>query len=478
MSNHNFRVLVVEDEVNISDHIISVFTAIDDRVDVTVAGSRDQAFDFLNDSNQFFDFITLDLKIPIGNDSFEKSPKHGLAVLGHCTDMAKGTPLLIFTGTSTVDMITKFLASSHNLDVWSEGRLRSTIDHLPKTKMNEFREKVTGVVNAVLSLSDIELNYSSDSLPVEHDRLIRIFTKSQGGTSAEVNKVGGGLSDAKVYSVHVKNENGQTVNIAISKCGPMADIDKDALNYDSKINRLRPEITPRKLQHIKFAAKSNSGVFYGLATDYDSSFFKSVEKGVITLEIRQFISSMMDKWHDTSLQKRVLIKTIRQNLVSDETSELLKKQYGLDWANKFEDNKVQATIGCFHRDLHGENILIDTASNRATLIDYGDVSEGPITIDPITLECSFLFHPDTIKYDWPTETDIENWENIDKYIENCPIAEDIRFCREWANSIGAGRRELAACLYAYSLRQLKYKDTNKEIALNLLQASKRIYNQS
>ena len=30
MSNHNFKVLVVEDEVNISDYITSVFTAIDD----------------------------------------------------------------------------------------------------------------------------------------------------------------------------------------------------------------------------------------------------------------------------------------------------------------------------------------------------------------------------------------------------------------------------------------------------------------
>jgi CheY-like chemotaxis protein len=478
MSNHNFKVLVVEDEGDISDHIKSIFTGIDGRVEVTIAESRNQAFDFLNDPNQFFDFITLDLKIPIENDSFEKSSKNGLAVLGQCTLMAQGTPLLIFTGTSTVDMITEFLASSHNSDVWAEGRSRSTIDHLPKTKMGEFREKVTGIVNAVLSLSDIELNYYSGSLPIEHDRLIRIFSKNQGGSRAQVTKVGGGLSDAIVYLVHVTNERGDIVHSAIAKCGPMNDISEDALNYDTKINRLRPEVTPRKLQHIKFSAMSNSGVFYGLAAGYDRSFFKSIEEGVITSTIRQCISGMLDRWHETSSQQRVSIKTIRQNLVDDETSELLKEQYGLDWANGFENSKVHANIGCFHCDLHGENILINTASNSATLIDYGDVSEGPITLDPITLECSFLFHPATIKYDWPTKTDIENWENLNKYIEDCPIAEDIRFCREWANSIGAGPRELAACLYSYSLRQLKYKNTNKEIALNLLQASRRIYAES
>lgn len=478
MSNHNFKVLVVEDEGDISHHIKSIFTGIDDRVEVIIAESRNQAFGFLDNPDLFFDFITLDLQIPIENDSFEKSSKHGLAVLSRCRLMAQGTPLLIFTGTSTVDMIAEFLASSHNSDVWAEGRSRSTIDHLPKTKMVEFREKVTGIVNAVLSLSDIELNYYSGSLPIDHDRLIRIFTKNQRGSRAQVNKIGGGLSNAKVYLVHVTNETGATVHSAIAKCGPMKDISEDAGNYDSKINMLRPEVTPRKIQHIEFSAMSNSGVFYGLAAGYDHSFFKSVEKGVITSTIRECISGMLDRWHATSSQQRISIKTIRQKLVDDETSESLKKQYGLDWANGFEKSKVQANIGCFHCDLHGENILINTDKSSATLIDYGDVSEGPITLDPITLECSFLFHPDTIKYEWPTKTDIESWENINKYIENCPIAEDIRFCREWSNRIGAGPRELAACLYSYSLRQLKYEDTNKEVALNLLQASKRIYDQS
>lgn len=478
MSNHNFKVLVVEDEVDISDYIINIFTKIDDRVEVTIAKSRDQAFNFLDDSNQFFDFITLDLKIPIENDSFEKSPTHGLAVLGRCRLKAQGTPLLVFTGTSTVDMIAEFLASSHNLDVWAEGISRSTIDHLTKINMDKFKEKVTGIVNAVLRLSDIELNSCSGSLPIEHDRLIRVFSKSQGGSRAKVTKIGGGLSNAKVYLVHVTNETGAIVHSAIAKCGPMKDISEDAENYDSKINRLRPEVTPRKLQHIEFSAMSNSGVFYGLATGYDRSFFKSVEEGVITSTIRQCVSGMLDRWHDTSSEQRISIKTIRQNLVDDETSELLKKRYRLDWANRFEESKVQANIGCFHCDLHGENILINIDRSSATLIDYGDVSEGSVTLDPITLECSFLFHPDIIKYDWPTKTDIENWEDIDKYIENCPIAEDIRFCREWAKKIGTGPRELAACLYSYSLRQLKYEDTNKEIALNLLQASRRIYDQS
>lgn len=48
---------------------------------------------------------------------------------------------------------------------------------------------------------------------------------------------------------------------------------------------------------------------------------------------------------------------------------------------------------CIHSDLHGENILLNTESNKAVIIDYGDINEGAIILDIITLECSALFHP-------------------------------------------------------------------------------------
>lgn len=478
MSNHNFKLLIIEDETILAEYIAAIFYEINRRVDITYAKSRDEAFGILENHNCFFDFITLDLSIPAINDSFEKTPINGLAVLGRCQQYSQGTPLLIFTGTSTVEMMANFLRNSHNVDVWAEGVARPTIDHLTKTEMVAFRAKVTEIVTAVLSLSDIELNCNFQNLPIEHDRLIRVFTKKQGGFNTQVTQIGGGLSDAKVYGLHVMDERGSTLHRAIAKCGPKKDIDKDAANYDSKINRLRPEVTPRKLQHIKFSAKSTSGVFYSLAADYNYSFFKAIENGLMSREIRDFVSTMMDSWHNSSSQKRVKIKTIRQKLVNDETYTYLIEKYELNWANEFEEHDIQANISCLHGDLHGENILIDVVSNRATLIDYGDVSEGSLAIDPITLECSFLFHPAAPKHDWPSHNNIENWENLELYLEGCPIAEDIRFCRAWGQRVQAGKRELAACLYSYSLRQLKYEKTNKEIALKLLEAALRVYNNS
>ena len=52
------------------------------------------------------------------------------------------------------------------------------------------------------------------------------------------------------------------------------------------------------------------------------------------------------------------------------------------------------------------------------------------------------------------------------------MPEFIRTCREWAEEIAAGRREIAACAYTYLLRQLKYDDTNKARILALLEGAR------
>ena len=89
----------------------------------------------------------------------------------------------------------------------------------------------------------------------------------------------------------------------------------------------------------------------------------------------------------------------------------------------------------------------------------------------------FLMVADTCDYEYDGYIIIK-WENIEDYIKDCPVAEEIYFCRTWAEEIKGSKRELAATLYSYALRQLKYPDTNKNIALELLNASRRIIDNS
>lgn len=477
MLNSTFRVLIVEDELDFATHIESVFKNVDSSINTIIVDCHDTAYEILNSDSYFFDFITLDLNLPKESGDFSKSPDNGLSVLAACKEKSQGTPILVLTGSSTESMIPRFLSLSHNVDIWGEGVERPSVDYLGKNDLDKLYIKTQEAFIAVQSLSEVEIS-SNAELPIDHDRLIRIFTKQLNGVFAEVKSIGGGLSDSKVYSLSISNTYGNVFLQVVAKCGAAKDIEHDALNYDEKINILTPEVTPRKLRHIKYGAKSTSGVFYSLAADYESSFFKATEDKLITSNIRDYVRNMTTPWQRVAVQKRVSIKSIRESLLSDEKAYKLIDDYQIRWARNFEQKMIQSKQAYFHGDLHGENILIDSKNERATLIDYGDISSGSIVIDPLTLECSFLFHPSASKFSWPTLENAENWMDIDKYLEGCPIPNEIRFCRQWSENASAGNRDIAASLYAYSLRQLKYPETNKELALKLLESSRRIFENS
>ena len=85
------------------------------------------------------------------------------------------------------------------------------------------------------------------------------------------------------------------------------------------------------------------------------------------------------------------------------------------------------------------------------------------------LELSLIFHPETIlDASWPTIRQARLWGDLDAYLEDCPYEVYVRSCRRWAEEVSAGKREILVVAYSYLLRQLKYEDTNKELALALL----------
>lgn len=187
----------------------------------------------------------------------------------------------------------------------------------------------------------------------------------------------------------------------------------------------------------------------------------------------------MSNWHKRSVQERKTIRDIRRTLLSDDNFHRITKQYSICDANEFEDRSLQCKISCIHGDLHGENVLVSQEKDGSTLIDYGDVMQGCSILDPLTLECSFLFHEKSPYKNWPTLEAIKHWNSLEDYLIDCPYSDEIRFCREWIQEIGVNNnRELAACLYSYALRQLKYDDTDKEKALALIHKSFELFDKS
>lgn len=124
------------------------------------------------------------------------------------------------------------------------------------------------------------------------------------------------------------------------------------------------------------------------------------------------------------------------------------------------------------RHRHGQNVLVD-AEDRPMLIDFSDARLTSGCLDPITLELSPVFHPDAngARGDWPGAEQIGNWFDLDAYLVDCPIADYIRACRDWLWRVARSDGEVATVLAAYGIRQLKYKNTDHNLAKALIAAA-------
>lgn len=468
------RVLVVEDEADFVEELQQVFAELEQPIDVKVATCRDAALTALSDD--FYDLIVLDLKLPTVADALNADPTHGHAVFAHAGSVCPGTPILVLTGSSVEDFIPRMLASKQQTDIWSEGRTVGSVDFLQKYKFDEVPEKLRPIVNAVHGLSSVELDVNGSNLSLPEERLIRIFARRYKGVQCKVTRLGGGLSGAKVVRLRIRDASGVLLQDAVAKLGELGDIRDEAARFDAHVSRLEPKATPRGLATLEFGAGPVAGVFYGLATGFDATAFDLAfdDAGRAQLAV-QGIASATSRWRDGVPQTRRTISELRRRVLADDDAEAVKAEFELGWASAFEAKEIQTCWSCIHGDLHGSNALV-AADGAAVLIDYGDVGEGPASLDPVTLELSLIFHPQRIDLKgWPSRDQARSWGDLEAYLIDCPSAEFVRACREWAGAAGAGKREIAGSAYAYLLRQLKYGDTDKQLVLALLDGVKTFY---
>lgn len=468
------HILIVEDDEEFVAELRQVFAELPGSVDIKIAGSRGAAFELLD--KEFFDLVILDLKIPTIEGALDADPEHGHAVFAHSRTVAPGTPIFVLTGSPAEDFIPAMLKQQQQVDVWSEGRKVGTIDFLKKYKFDECPAMLSPIAAAIHGLSDVEMDSGGVNLTLQDDRLIRIFARKFGGAHCKVSQIGGGLSGAKVVRVRVTNSGGARVHDAVAKLGSPADVRDEGSRFENLVSRLDPGATPRKLATLEFGAGALAGIFYGLAEGFESSAFDVAlrQDGRAAGAIKG-VEAATKRWNDGVPQSRRMLRDIRQRVLGDDALTAILGKYPIDWARDFEAAQIQTRWSCIHGDLHGSNVLI-APDGSAVLIDYGDVGDGPASLDPVTLELSLLFHTQRVDLGgWPSLKQARQWGSLPTYLEGCPAAEFIRACREWAIRVSAGNREIAASAYAYLMRQLKYDDTNKDLALALLDGVKSFY---
>lgn len=476
-------VLIVEDEESFAETIVKALNDLSSGLDFKVGRTRDSAYSLLE--SEFFDLIVLDLNIPTTDALSDRDPQHGFSVFTKAQHAMSGTPIFVLTGSSAERFIPELLGGTRQVDIWGEGKPVGTVDFLPKFRFDQFPTKLAPLLSSIAALSDVELDKGCITLSIQDDRLIRIFARKFGGTRVVVSSLGGGLSGAKVLRLKVTDTQGALIHDAVAKLGTRAEIAEEGRRFDQQVSRLQPHSTPRKLLELDAGAGANAGVFYGLAAGFERTAFDAAqgcngdENQVIAT-----IESCISQWSNGIQQSRRTVQEIRRLKASDEVCAALEEKFGIEWLRDFENRPIQTRWCCAHGDLHGENVLLDN-EGRAVIIDYGDVGEATASMDPVTLELSLLFHPKGPLRGsangfsgWPSESQARNWGNIEKYTEGCNLQPFIRACRDWALRAAAGKRELAASAYAYLLRQLKYDDTNKDLAMALLEGVRAFYEET
>lgn len=479
MEDMKARILIVEDDPNFSEELLNIIDRLGFDACIDHATNRNDAIRLIQES--FFDFLILDLTIPTQENALDGDPDFGYEVFREARRTMPGTPSLILTGSSAQDFIPQLLEEGRQEDIWGEGKQSGVVVFLPKHQLDECPAKIKAALSAISSLSDVELVLNGTTLGPKEERIIKIFSRKFHGAKCVVSPLGGGLSGVKVVRLVVTGVNGSQIHNAVAKIGPIKDIDDETGRFNSFVTRLHQAATTRLIHNQKYGAGDYAGVFYGLADEYKYSAIEwSLTAPEKSTDAVQAIANAIGRWSENLPESRCRIKQYRQRVLKDEAYEQIKKDFGLDWTDNFEEKAVQTRWGCIHGDLHGLNALVSDDSH-AVVIDYGDVGEGPISFDPITLELSTIFHPEILKItesDWPTASQLKDWQDIESYITNCPFPEFIRACREWAKHLAAGNRELFASAYAYTIRQLKYPNTDKIKAVALLEKLKELYDQT
>ena len=470
------KILIIEDDSDFVTALVEIVSEIQVDKSLKIVKSRDSALKTI--SEDFFDLILLDLKIPTSDESLDEEPAHGHAVFSKIRLQVPGTPIIVLTGSSGEEYIPTLLAHSERSEIWGGSPLQLVSFHR-KHLLDSFPDVLKKYVSEFNGLASVELNRNGTNLLVQEDRLIRIFCKKFDGVRCSITKIGGGLSGSKVFRLILTNSGGALIHDVICKISDLATIQDEGKRYNLFIARLNPDATPRKLSVLEFGGGDMCGVFYGLAEGFNRTAFDMIN--CADPSPNTFLASLkgiLAKW-TSNVEAPTKILEIRRAFISDTKFSDVRDLASIPWIDKFENYTIQSKQACSHGDLHGLNVLVSN-EGIPILIDYGDVANGPASVDPITLELSLFFHPDgPLKNSiWPTGESAEMWGELDSYLIGCPCPEFVRSCRNWAAEVAVGDREVAAVAYAYLVRQLKYDNVDIDRVNSLLSGVKKFYDRT
>ena len=202
-----------------------------------------------------------------------------------------------------------------------------------------------------------------------------------------------------------------------------------------------------------------------------SLFDKLIDGDASAFTVPSELRGLFRPWYDGRRQENVQVAQIRRKFIRDTVLHEIRAQLDGINVDGIETRTIVASVCCQHRDLHCANVVFD-ARGQAMLIDFGDTGTSYTAADPVTLELSTVFHSQHAKLpaDWPREENMLAWPDLAAFARGCGFTPFIQACRDWAHAEAGSADEVIAVGYGYAIRQLKYADTDKQLARALIRS--------
>ncbi len=459
------RILLVEDKPDFAATIDKALRAVDG-CDVIWKKSKATALAALADEP--FDVVLLDRRIPSEDGVLDDDASHGWDVFQTVRETLPGTSVWFITATEDADFSADVLNEfGRNGDIHCCGRDDTVYRVFWKRRMTDCVAAVRAFRADVQRTEAINLSQIGEpvNLRPEEERLLKLFGRRHDGVSVEARPLSSGLSGARVLRVTVRNAAGQAIVTSIAKVGAFEEIRVERTRYYGEIARLIPGSTPQLTGDITHGASGHAGIFYGVVGSEVSDLFAKLSADPdVGAEAPSQLRAAQAPWYSARDGERVRVGAIRRRLISDVALAKVENEFhGIDIA-AVELLEIDVALCVQHGDLHCANVLFDDR-DLPMFIDYPEAGRTLASLDPIALELSTIFHkhaPD--RHGWPSEGQAREWPDVGAFAAGAPFEAYLLACRDWAISVAGSQQEVFAVGYAYALRQLKYADTDKDLA--------------
>jgi hypothetical protein len=459
------RIFLLEDDVDVvtavTRRIESTASDLEAEIDVTAVTNRDDALRAIEAAGFFADLAIVDLRVPAHAGTTIADSEYGMQVADRLLSIAHGTKTIVFSAHGSGDIAGRLMDQTWASDPLGLGDDEPMLEFVPKERLPDCLSRIERYVRELDSLEKIEVAFGPERFDLDprHKRALQIFARRQAARVVRLSPLSGGLSDAITVRVEVFRGAQSPVAVVVAKLLELDDVRRERQAYDAHISpRLDLGTFAHVASYVVAGAAGQGGIFYKLAIESAVPLHERLVAGDSdSAEVVKRLQQLAHDWQRARVARRMTVGEIRNRLVSDSHLGAYEDELRTLPRSDAEDISVEVFSCSQHGDLHAFNVLVEP-DGSPILIDFALAGDAPASLDPVTLELSFVFHPSvaSIGTTWPSPRQAEGWRDLTSYLVDCPRPDFIRACREWAYGVAAGDREVAANVYAYALRQLRF----------------------